>query len=33
MTVEYVDLKENLTVNQAIERIRKVGLDSEPINI
>ena len=25
MTVEYVDLKENLTVNQAIERIRKVG--------
>ena len=28
MTVEYVDLKENLTVNQAIERIRKVGLDS-----
>ena len=33
MTVEYVDLKENLTVNQAIERIRKVGLDSETINI
>ena len=31
MTVEYVDLKENLTVNQAIERIRKVGLDSETI--
>ena len=33
MTVEYVDLKESLTVNQAIERIRKVGLDSETINI
>ncbi len=33
MTVEYVDLKENLTVNQAIERIRKVGVDSETINI
>lgn len=33
MTVEYVDLKKNLTVNQAIERIRKVGVDSETINI
>lgn len=33
MTVEYVDLKENLTVAGAIERIRKVGLDSETINI
>lgn len=33
MTVEYVDLKENLTVEQAIARIRKVGLDSETINI
>lgn len=33
MTVEYVDLKENLTVSQAIERIRKVGMDSETINI
>jgi len=33
MTVEYVDLKENLTVSQAIERIRKVGVDSETINI
>ncbi len=31
MTVEYVDLKETLTVNQAIERIRKVGVDSETI--
>ena len=33
MTVEYVDLKENQTVGEAIERIRKVGLDSETINI
>lgn len=33
MTVEYVDLKEHLTVRQAIERIRKVGVDSETINI
>ncbi|MBQ2802706.1 MAG: magnesium transporter [Lachnospiraceae bacterium] len=33
MTVEYVDLKENLTVNEAIDRIRKVGVDSETINI
>lgn len=33
MTVEYVDLKENYTVREAIERIRKVGLDSETINI
>lgn len=33
MTVEYVDLKENLTVAQALERVRKVGIDSETINI
>lgn len=33
MTVEFVDLKENLTVGQAINRIRKVGVDSETINI
>lgn len=33
MTVEYVDLKESLTVEGAIERIRTVGLDSETINI
>jgi len=33
MTVEYVDLKEKLTVNQAIDRIRKIGVDSETINI
>jgi magnesium transporter len=33
MTVEYVDLKEHLTVAEAIERIRRVGVDSETINI
>ncbi len=33
MTVEYVDLKESLTVKEAIERIRRVGVDSETINI
>jgi magnesium transporter len=33
MTVEYVDLRENMTVADAIERIRKKGLDSETINI
>ena len=33
MTVEFVDLKETLTVEQAIERIRNVGVDSETINI
>ena len=33
MTVEYVDLKEHYTVAHAIDRIRKVGLDSETINI
>ncbi len=33
MTVEFVDLKENLTVQEAVERIRKVGVDSETINI
>ena len=33
MTVEYVDLKESLTVEQAIARIRNVGVDSETINI
>ena len=32
MTVEFVDLKENLTVEQAIERIRRVGIDKETIN-
>ena len=33
MTVEYVAFKENMTVAQAIERIRHVGLDKETINI
>lgn len=33
MTVEYVDLKENMTVQDAIDRIRQVGVDSETINI
>lgn len=33
MTVEYVDLKEDITVQEAIERIRRVGVDSETINI
>ena len=33
MTVEYVDLKETLTVEDAIQRIRQIGVDSETINI
>lgn len=33
MTVEYVDLKENITVSQAIERIRRIGIDKETINV
>ncbi len=33
MTVEFVDLKVNLTVSQAIERIRRTGIDKETINI
>lgn len=33
MTVEYVDLKENMTVEDAIARIRAVGVDSETINV
>ena len=32
MTVEFVDLKENLTVEECIDRIRRKGLDSETIN-
>ena len=32
MTVEFVDLKENLTVEQSIERIRDIGLDKETVN-
>ena len=33
MTVEYVDLREDMTVADAIGRIREIGLDSETINI
>ncbi|WP_035802026.1 magnesium transporter [Butyrivibrio sp. FCS014] len=33
MTVEYVDLREDMTVGDAIDRIRKKGVDSETINI
>lgn len=33
MTVEFVDLKEDITVQKAIERIRGIGLDSENVNI
>lgn len=33
MTVEFVDLKENLTVEESIARIKKVGIDKETINI
>ena len=33
MTVEYVDLHEDMTVGDAIDRIRKKGVDSETINI
>lgn len=33
MTVEFVDLKESLTVAQAIDRIREIGLDKETVNI
>lgn len=32
MTVEFVDLRSFMTINDAIERIRKKGIDSETIN-
>ena len=32
MTTEFVDLKKELTVNQAIDRIRQIGVDRETIN-
>ena len=32
MTVEFADLKENITVKKALERIRKIGIDKETIN-
>lgn len=31
MTTEFVDLKESMTVEEALERIRSIGLDSETI--
>ena len=31
MTMEYIDLKGSMTVEQAFERIRKIGLDSETV--
>ena len=33
MTVEFVDLQENMTVTQAIDRIRSIGMDSETANV
>ncbi len=32
MTVEFVDLKETLTLEQSLERIRDIGLDKETVN-
>ncbi|MDO5061647.1 MAG: magnesium transporter [Peptostreptococcaceae bacterium] len=32
MTIEYVDLKKNMSVAEAIRRIRKTGIDKETIN-
>ncbi|MDO4711420.1 MAG: magnesium transporter [Peptostreptococcaceae bacterium] len=32
MTIEYVDLKKSMTVEEAIRRIRKTGIDKETIN-
>ncbi|MCR5230713.1 MAG: magnesium transporter [Solobacterium sp.] len=33
MTVEFVDLREDMTVAQAIDRIREIGMDSETVNV
>ncbi|WP_330603921.1 magnesium transporter [Oribacterium sp. oral taxon 102] len=33
MTVEYVDLKKDMTVQEAITRVRVLGLDSETVNV
>ena len=33
MTVEYIDLIETMTVEDAIKRIKRIGLDSETVNI
>lgn len=32
MTIEYVDLKKEMTVKQAVEHIKKTGIDKETIN-
>ncbi|MBU3204069.1 magnesium transporter [Clostridium algidicarnis] len=32
MTIEYVDLKKNMTVKEAISRIKKIGIDRETID-
>ena len=31
MTTEFIDLKENMTVGEALERIKKIGVDSETV--
>lgn len=31
MTTEFIDLKENMTIEQALDRIRQIGTDSETI--
>ena len=33
MTVEYVDLKSSMTVQQALDRIRQIALDKETVNV
>lgn len=33
MTVEFVDIKDNLSVSEAMARIRKIGMDSETVNV
>lgn len=33
MTSEFIDLRKNMTASQAIERIRKIGLDSETVYV
>ena len=32
MTVEFVDLEEDMTVNDALNRIRQIGMDTETVN-
>ncbi len=33
MTTEYIDLKRNMTVDQAFDRIRKIGFDTETVYV